>query len=87
VAISVRNGPAAALLAVAFVAANSAVFLLGRSILPLAPSLTTVPGTPYGYTGPIASSPTSLDPAAALNVCFAGDVYTAQELRRGSLPF
>ena len=74
-------------LAFAVVVSHSAVFLLGRTLMPIAPSLSMIPGAPFGYHGPVADITTTLDPAASLNVSFANDVYTAGELARGSIPF
>jgi len=78
---------AAGLLALAFVAAHSVVFLAGRSMLPIAPGITTVPGAPYGYTGPVPDVTTSIDPEAALNVSYANDRFTAEAFAAGTLPF
>src|SRR5262245_53158623 len=78
---------AAGLIALAFVAAHSAVFLAGRTIMPIAPGLTTIPGLPYGYTGPVPDSPTSIDPEAAVNLSFGNDAVTVEAFKRGTLPF
>lgn len=78
---------AAALLAAAVITAHSAVFLAGRSLMPIAPSLTTVPGMPYGYAGPVPDVTTSIDPTAALNIDYANDLLTSAHLSRGSMPF
>ena len=78
---------AAGLIALAFVAAHAAVFLAGRTLLPIAPSMTTVPGAPYGYSGPVSDATTSVDPAGALNVSYSNDRFTAEALSRGRMPF
>src|SRR4029079_15740137 len=68
------------------IAAHSAVFLAGRSRVPIAPNLTTVPGMPYGYAGPVPDVATSIDPTAALNIDYANDLLTSAHLSRGSMP-
>ena len=78
---------AAGLIALAFVAAHAAVFLAGRTLLPIAPSMTTVPGAPYGYSGPVPDATTSVDPAGAVNVSYSNDRFTAEALSRGRMPF
>ena len=55
--------------------------------MPIAPSLTTMPGAPFGYSGPWPDATTSIDPAGALNYSFTADIYTARALQRGALPF
>ena len=55
--------------------------------MPLGPSVTTVPGVPYGYEGPMPDAATSVDPAGALNYSFTSDVYSAHAFRRWTLPF
>ncbi len=78
---------AAGLIALAFVAAQSAVVLAGRSLMPTTGSRTTIPGVPFGYAGPVPESPTSIDPAAAINVSYPNDTLTGAQLSRGVLPF
>ncbi|HET7218712.1 MAG TPA: hypothetical protein VFJ02_11730, partial [Vicinamibacterales bacterium] len=71
----------------ALVAAQSAVFLAGRTLLPIAPSVTTTVGVPFGYTGPQSHATSAIDPAGSLNVSYVFDVYTLAALKEGSLPF
>ena len=71
----------------ALVAAQSAVFFSGRTLLPIAPSLTTSAGVPFGYTGPQSHGTNAIDPAGSLNASYAFDLYTVAALKEGSLPF
>ena len=74
-------------LLVALVAAQSAVFFAGRTLLPIAPSVTTKAGVPFGYTGPESHGTSAIDPAGSLNASYVFDLYTVASLREGALPF
>ena len=69
------------------IAAQSAVFFSGRTLLPIAPSVTTTTGAPFGYSGPQSHGTNAIDPAGSLNASYAFDLYTVAALREGSLPF
>jgi hypothetical protein len=75
------------LLVIALIIVNSSVFLLGRTLLHIAPSNTLVPGRPYHYSGPILDWTTTVDPYGSLNVCYAFDAYTAHCFGKGIIPF
>jgi hypothetical protein len=75
------------LLTLVLVGTNSPVFVGGRTLLPIAPSYGVMPPVPYGYTGPVADSSTTIDPAGSLNVGYAFDAYTARTLKQGTIPF
>lgn len=74
------------LLLLVFVCMNSLVFLLGRSLIPMAPGYGFISPTPYGYHGPVSRSLTCLDPAGALNVDYASDAFAADALKQGKVP-
>lgn len=74
-------------LVAALVAAQSAVFFCGRTLLPIAPSVTTTAGVPYGYSGPASYGPSAIDPAGSLNASYAFDLYTLAAIKEGTLPF
>src|SRR6266545_3128591 len=65
---------------------NSAVFFGGRTLLPITSTL-GICSPPCGYAGPSAAHLTAVDPWGALNVDYIYDVYTAQTVWHGSLPF
>jgi hypothetical protein len=78
-----------ALLLLVIACANSPVFFLGRSLVPMltgaAPGVLGDP--PYKYRGPTPSTLTTFDPAGAFNTVFAFDAYADRALKDGSLPF
>ena len=69
------------------ICANSTVFFLGRTLIPLAPSDSLLAGTPYGYQGPVAKSPVTLDTWGSFNGNFGYDAYTVSSLKQGHIPF
>jgi hypothetical protein len=71
----------------ALVAAQSGVFFSGRTLLPIAPSVTTTAGVPFGYTGPQSHGTNAIDPAGSLNASYVFDLYTLAALKEGTLPF
>lgn len=75
------------LLLAAFLAFNASVVFGGRTLLPIAPSFTTQPNIPYGYSGPLSQTLTTIDPAGSLNISYIFDVVTAENLKQLTLPF
>lgn len=71
----------------ALVAAQSPVFFSGRTLLPIAPSVTTTVGAPFGYSGPRSDVTSAIDPAGSLNASYVFDLYTVAALKDGTLPF
>lgn len=71
----------------ALVAAQSAVFFSGRTLLPLALSVTTQVGVPFGYSGPLSHGSSAIDPAGSLNVSYLFDVYSLASFKEWTLPF
>ena len=78
------RGRAPALLLLTLLAVNSAVFLAGRTLLPMGSVALISP--PYGYKGSLADGNTTLDPWAAVNGGYASDLYTKRAIQEGSLP-
>jgi hypothetical protein len=69
------------------IGANSTVFFLGRTLIPLAPSAGLLAGAPYGYQGPQASSEITLDGWGSFNTYYASDAYKVWSLKKGIFPF
>jgi Bacterial membrane protein YfhO len=84
---SISRGSCAVVLLTALVSAQSAVFFSGRTLLPLAPSVTTQAGFPFGYSGTISDGPSAIDPAGSLNVSYLFDIYALAAFKEGTLPF
>jgi hypothetical protein len=71
-----------------FLCANSIVFFMGRTLIPLAPAHGVLSPAPYGYRGPwTADSPITRDAGGAFNGSYAFDAYTVRSLKQGFFPF
>lgn len=75
------------LLGLLLVAVFSPLFVLNRTLLPIAPSCGVVCPAPFGYSGPFADGTTSADPAGSLLAGFAFDTYAAHCMTAGTIPF
>ena len=84
---SISRRSCAAILIAGLVAAQSAIFFSGRTLLPIAPSVTTIAGVPYGYSGPVSNGEVAVDPAGSLNFSYLLDVYSLASFKEGTLPF
>jgi hypothetical protein len=69
------------------ISANSTVFFLGRTLIPLAPANSFLYKAPYGYQGPVAESPITLDEWGSFNGSFCCDAYSVSSLKQGHIPF
>jgi hypothetical protein len=71
-----------------FFCANSMVFFMGRTLIPLAPAFGVLSPAPYGYKGPCAIDfPFTRDAGGAFNCSYAYDAYTVRSLKQGFFPF
>jgi hypothetical protein len=66
---------------------QSAIVFGNRTLIPLIGGNSTSQGSPYGYTGPSPNWTTTSDPSGGLNFSYADDIFTAQQMREGGLPF